>query len=105
MLVASGTRQLLTPAQRGMGKIAVILGISHLRFGTLRVIVCAQPQVLVEPVCVDHRARIHFSCRIPDAFELAHRLHNARAELPVEQLGGLLPVAVLTGHRAAVGDD
>ena len=106
-LVAVGVAALADAdaAQRRVREVAAVLLVGELHVGAGRVVVRAEPQVLVQLERVDDLARVHLPLGVPDALEVAHGLDEVGAVLLLEQLGLLLPVAVLARQRPAVGHD
>ena len=92
-------------AQRSVREVAAVFGVAEPDRRAGRVVVGAELEVLVHPVGVDDLPRVHGPGRVPDALELTHSGQQRLAVLLDEQFGLLLTVAVLTGQRAAVGDD
>ena len=84
---------------------AMVVGKFEMRFWLPRLVIRTQAQVSVHSIRPDQFARIHFPIRVPERLEFMKRLDKFGSEHFGEQLGTRLSVAVLTGKRAAVGDD
>jgi hypothetical protein len=108
----TGSRPLVLPAvadadaaQRRPRERVAVAGEVEVRRRVRRVVIRPQAQVRRDRVGVDHLAGVHLPIEVPDAPELAVRLHQLGGEHLRQQLGAGLAVAVLARQRAAVGDD
>ena len=89
--------------QGGVGEVVSVLCERERGVGSRWVVVDAEPEVLVERVCVHDLPGAHQPPRVPDRLELTHRADEIGAVLLLEELGTLLAVAVLPGQRPAEG--
>ena len=64
-----------------------------------------ETEMIDDRIRLDDLARVHPVERVEDRLQLAHRLHQLRAEHLHEELGTCLSVAVLARERSAVRDD
>src|SRR5712692_5272677 len=67
-------------AQGSARQAAMIVGKLEVRCGLPRVVGWAKAKIFIQPVRLDHLARIHLPVRIPDRLELAEGLHQFRSE-------------------------
>src|SRR5437762_5828300 len=81
--------------QTGVRETVSVLQKMKMRIHLRRVIVRAQPQVLIDMPGVDHLSRIHLPLGIPDVFEFPEGFDELMAEHFVEELGLGLSIAVL----------
>src|ERR1041385_909619 len=87
-----------------MGKTAFIIGILEVRRRLPRIVIGAQPQVLVDVIRIDDLARIHLPLRVPDGLELAESLDQLSAEHFVEKFAAGLAIAMFAAEAAAIAD-
>jgi hypothetical protein len=59
-----------------------------------RVVIGAEPQILIDAGRVDYFPGVHFPIRIPQRLEFAERLYQFRAVYLVQELGLGLPIAM-----------
>ena len=62
------------------GEVSIVVGKLEIRFWLPGVVICSEPEILVGLVRIDDLAGVHLVVRIPDAFEVAKRLHQFVAE-------------------------
>src|SRR5690348_17770150 len=88
-----------------MCKAATVIRVGKPGLHLRRSVIDAQLQIGVEWIGIDDLAGIHLPVRVPDLLELMHGFEEFGAILLHEKFGTLLPVAVLSGKRSAVGDN
>jgi hypothetical protein len=63
-----------------------------------RIVIGAEPEILVQPVGIDNFTGVHFPIRIPNRFEFAKRLDQLWTIHLGKKFGARLSVAVFAGE-------
>src|SRR6059058_504266 len=92
-------------AEGRVGEVAAVLRIAELDLRSPRLVVRAEPEVLVDAVWPDDLARVHLPVRVPDRLELFEGVDQVVAEHLREELRPRLAVAVLAREGAAELED
>src|ERR1051326_1760674 len=85
-----------------MGEAAFVVGVFEMCLRLPRMIIGAQPQVLIDAVWIDDLSRIHLPVRVPDGFEFAESPDQLRPEHFVQKFAACLPIAMLSAEAAAI---
>src|SRR5712692_7610970 len=92
-------------AQGRARQAAMVIGKLEVCWRLPWFIVRPEAKVFVQPVRLDHLARIHLPVRIPNRFELAEGLHQFRSEHFGKEFGAGLAVSVFAGKGSSIADD